>query len=261
MINKWLLLVCAFALIGGCGRTKQDDAIAEVGDRKLTREEFRKQTGISFDSLTHEQSFPILAEWVDLAMLEQEIASSNLRNDPALVRKEREIVAQFYRAVLLSRQPVPEITDTLISQYYSEHQIEFKRPSDSYLIEGFYCESEDSLKAFRRALERADTSKLKSGFVIWEGKWLAAASDLDPPLLAGVRSVQPGGLTPVVPFAEGYRLIRLHEVYPEGSQLSLEAVRGEIRERLLTEQSQRRQERWESDLRSRYQPKIMGEAK
>ncbi|MBK6911795.1 MAG: hypothetical protein IPH10_12835 [bacterium] len=68
-------------------------------------------------------------------------------------------------------------------------------------------------------------------------------------------------MTPVLPFGEGYRLLRLHELYPEGAQLSLDAVRQEIRERLLTEQSQRRQERWETELRGRYQPRLMGDTK
>lgn len=261
MINKCLALVCAVVLIAGCNKSNEIDVIAKAGDRALTREEFRKLTGVAFDSVSTEERTPFLAEWLELAMLEQEIASANLRNDPVLARKEREIVAQYYRAVLLGRQPVPVITDSLVSDYYSAHQTEFKRPTDSYLIESFYCESEDSLKAFRRALERADTSRLKSGFVIWEGKWLAEANELEAPLLAGVRAIQEGGMTQVLPFAEGFRLIRLDEVYPKGSQLSLEAVHGEIRERLLTEQSQRRQERWESDMRSRYQPMIMGETK
>ncbi len=128
------------------------------------------------------------------------------------------------------------------------------------MIEGFWCESEDSLKAFRRALERADTAGLRSGFVIWEGKWLAQASELEPALLISVRSLQPGGMTPVLPYGEGYRLVRLHEVYPEGTQLSLDAVHQEIRERLLLEQSQRRQERWLNDLRGRYQPRIVNES-
>ncbi|NUO19357.1 peptidyl-prolyl cis-trans isomerase [bacterium] len=261
MINRILLIVSLAPLFCGCGKSGEADVIAKAGNRTLTREEFRTMTGVAFDSMAADERTYLLNEWLELAMLEQEIEKSNLRKDPVLARKERELIAQYYRAVLLARQPVPEITDSLISQYYSEYQSEFKRPSDSYLIESFYCEAEDSLKAFRRALERADTSRLKSGFVIWEGKWLADGTDLEPPQLAAVRAIQAGGLTPVLPFGEGYRLIRLHEVYPQGAQLSLEAVRGEIRERLLTEQSQRRQERWESELRSRYQPMNMGEAK
>ncbi len=261
MINKVLVAVFVLLMAIGCGKQETADVIAEAGNRKLTREEFHKLTGQVFDSLSADERLSKLSEWLDLAMIEQEIASSGVRDEPELAAQERSILAEFYRAILLSRQPVPVITDSLITDYYKSHQLEFKRPSDSYLIESFYCESDDSLKAFRRALERADTSRLKSGFVIWEGKWLAAAAELEPPLLIGVRATPAGGLTQVLPFGEGYRLIRVDEIYPEGSQLSLEAVRGEVRERLLTEQSQRRQERWENDLRNRYQPKIMGESK
>lgn len=261
MINKVFVAVFVLILTIGCGQKETADVIAEAGNSKLTREEFQKLTGQVFDSLSAEQRLTKLAEWVDLAMIEQEMASTGVHDEPELAAQAQRIVAEFYRAVLLARQPVPVITDSLIADYFNTHQTEFKRPSDSYLIESFYCESDDSLKAFRRALERADTSRLKSGFVIWEGKWLAAAADLEPPLLLGVRATQAGGLTQVLPFGEGFRLIRVDEIYPEGSQLSLEAVRGEVRERLLTEQSQRRQERWENDLRNRYQPKIMGESK
>lgn len=61
-------------------------------------------------------------------------------------------------------------------------------------------------------------------------------------------------MTPVLPFGEGYRLLRLHELYPEGAQLGLDAVRQEIRERLLTEQSQRGQSVGKRKCAERYQP-------
>lgn len=261
MINKIVLATIGFALLLGCAKSDTSEVLAEAGNRKLTRNEFRSWAGEEYESLSAEERFAELSEWVEMAMIEQEIDAGKLRTNPEYARQERRIVDQYYRAILLSRQGNPEITDSLIADYFNGHREEFKRPSDSYLIESFWCESEDSLKAFRRALSKADTANLRSGFVIWEGKWLASANELDAPLLYGVRSTEPGGLTQVLPFGEGYRLVRLHEVYPQGSQLSLDAVRGEIRERLLTEQSQRRQERWENDLRSRYQPKIMGESK
>ena len=248
-------------MIAGCTKTDSSGVVAEAGNRKLTREGFKEWSGENLDSLGTDERQLMLSKWLDMAMLEQEIESAKLRENPEYVLKEREIANQYYRAILLSRQPSPEISDSLIAAYYAGHQDEFKRPTDSYLIESFWCESEDSLKVFRRALQQADTANLRSGFVIWEGRWLASAEELDPPLLYGVRNTEPGGLTQVLPFGEGYRLVRLHEVYPKGAQLGLDAVRGEIREQLLTEQSQRRQERLDNDLRSRYQPKIMGESK
>lgn len=261
MTNKRLALAFALTLIIGCGEQDKSDVIAEAGERRLTRAEFQANTGLNYDNLSAEERLPLLTEWIDMVVIEQEIARSGLRNDPMVLNQERNLLAQYYRAILLSRQAAPEMTDSLITEYYSAHLVEFKRPTDSYLIESFWCESEDSLNAFCRALQKADTANLKSGIVIWEGKWLASTDDLEPPLLYGLRAIQPGELTQVLPFGEGYRLVRLHEVYPKGAQLGLDAVRGEIRERLLTEQSQRRQERWENELRGRYQPKIMGESK
>lgn len=260
MTSKFALLIVLVWALSGCAKSDNSGIVAEVGDRRLTRAEFEYWAGAPYDNLTAEERVPVLSDWIELSMIEQEVEASGLRNEPKTEQQVRTMLMKYYRAILLARQPQPVITDTLIAEYFATHQAEFRRPTDSYMIEGFWCESEDSLKAFRRALERADTAGLRSGFVIWEGKWLAQASELELPLLASVRTIQPGGLTPVLPFGEGYRLVRLHEVYPEGTQLSLDAVRKEIRERLLLEQSQRRQERWLNDLRSRYQPRIVNES-
>lgn len=260
MTSKLVLLFALVWAFVGCEKTDNSGYVAEVGDRRLTRAEFEYWAGAPYDSLTAEERVPVLSDWIELSMIEQEAEASGLRNEPKTEQQVRTMLMKYYRAILLARQPQPQITDTLISEYFNTHQTEFRRPTDSFVIEGFWCESEDSLKNFRRALERADTAGLRSGFVIWEGKWLAQASELEPPLLASVRTLQPGGLTPVLPFGEGYRLVRLHEIYPEGTQLSLDAVHEEIRERLLLEQSQRRQERWLNDLRSRYQPRIVNES-
>lgn len=262
MINRVCLIAACMLFVASCSTdTQRKDVVAEVGTRRLTRAEFEYWAGAPYDSLTPEQRVPALAEWTELAMVEQEAEASGLYNDPTTERQVRKMLMKYYRSVLLARQPQPEITDSLITEYFTTHQSEFRRPVDSYLIEGFWCESEDSLKHFRRALERADTAGLRSGFVIWEGKWLAQAHELDPNMQSNLRAIKVGQLTPVLPFGEGYRMMRLHEVYPEGTQLSLDAVRQEIRERLLLEQSQRRQERWLTDLRGRYQPRIVNESK
>lgn len=261
MINKGIWLVGLCLLLAACNRTNTADLVASVGERTLSRADFATWAGVPFDSLSAEARQPLVNAWLELAMIEQEVEATGLRKDADVSRQERELLARFHRAVLLARLPEPKITDSLIADYYTTNLAEFRRPMDSYLIEGFWCESDDTLKAFRRALERADTSQLRSDMVIWEGKWLTDSRELDPILLEAVRKLPAGGMTPVLPFGEGYRLLRLHELYPEGAQLSLDAVRQEIRERLLTEQSQRRQERWETELRGRYQPRLMGDTK
>ncbi|MCL4305689.1 peptidyl-prolyl cis-trans isomerase [bacterium] len=256
MINR-VLLMAAFVLLSvGCTPSEQSDVIAEVGSRRLTRAEFEFWAEKPYEKASEAERIAVVSEWVDLSMLEQAAEAAGLLDDPVVQQRSRKMLANYYRATLLAREPQPEINDSLITAYYKEHEGEFKRPSDSYLIEGFWCESEDSLKVFRRALEKADTSQLRSGFVIWEGKWLAETSELEDNLLAALRWLPPGSLTPVLPMGDGYRLVRLHEVYPKGTQLSLDAVRLEIREQLLVEQSQRRQERWLTELRSRYQPRL-----
>jgi len=261
VINKILWTAVLLVLVWGCKRGASENIVASAGQRQLTREGFAAWCGMPYDSLSADERQTQLNGWLEQAMIEQEAEAVGLQKDPQVMRTEREILAQYYRATMLARLPSPEITDSLINDYYSAHQIEFRRPIDSYLIEGFWCESDDTLKMYRRALEHADTSRLRSDYVVWEGKWLSDARELEPELLSAVRALKPGGVTPVMPFGEGYRLLRLHEIYPEGAQLSVDAVRQEIRERLLTEQSQRRQERWETELRGRYAPRIMDNTK
>ncbi|MCB9357443.1 MAG: hypothetical protein H6505_02630 [Calditrichaeota bacterium] len=256
MINRSLLLI-VLLLAAGCARTDRSEIIAEAGERKLTRAEFQYWAGKEFDRSSEAERMEAVSQWIEISMLEQEAKARGLLEDTETQQQARKMLANYYRAVLLAKEPHPEITDSLITEYYRAHQSEFKRPSDSYLIEGFWCESSDSLKAFRRALERTDTSGMRSGLVIWEGKWLTNKSELEPDIYAALREIAPGGLTQVLPVGDGFRLIRLHEVYPEGTQLGLDAVRQEIREQLLVEQSQRRQERWLTDLRGRYQPRFI----
>lgn len=259
MISKFLLGVCAGIVLFGCKKEQTENIIARAGEKTLTREEFHAWAGKDADSLSESERWNALTEWVESALVEQEAQSSKLTEDPKVRVQEQKLRSRLYRSMLLSRYESRAPSAESIASYYETHRAEFRKPGDSYLIESFWSESEDSLKTFRRLLSRGDTSGHSREYVISEGKWLADAEQLEPAQLSEVKKLATNDLSPVVSFGEGFRLIRLLETYPSGTQLSLEAVSADIRERLLIEQSQRRQEQWLKELKGRYPVEVFWE--
>lgn len=165
-------------LLAACNRTNTADLVASVGDRTLQgRADLRPWAGVPFDSLSAEAQQPLVNAWLELAMIEQEVETTGLRKDADVSRQERELLASFHRAVLLARLPEPKTTDSLIADYYTTNLAEFRRPMDSYLIEGSGAESDDTLKAFRRTLGRR-TRHRAFGHGDLGGKWLTDSREL-----------------------------------------------------------------------------------
>ncbi len=59
------------------------------------------------------------------------------------------------------------------------------------------------------------------------------------------------------PYGDGYRVVLLIEAFPASTVLPLEAVRDEITQRLLIEESRRRQDQLITDLRQRYTVEVI----
>jgi hypothetical protein len=224
----WILLLSLGPLLFvGCKRKDAGQQIlAKVGDREFTRRDLEGQR-------------------------------LGLDKDPAVKEKLAALKSDLYRSRLLADHPPPLPSDSVVYAYYQEHEKEFLRPTDAYLIELYWAEDINRLMEFRQQLAGGDTSLLAQKVVITEGRWFAQAGDLDSTLEQELDGLDAGAITLPRPYGDGYRIVRLLEKYPDGTVLSLDAVRDEIVQRLLIEESRRRQEELVTDLRQRYSVQVL----
>jgi hypothetical protein len=205
-----------------------------------------------WDSIAQEQRWTLLHGWIERTLIEQEAATQGLDRDPKIKAKLDEVHAELLRAKLMESRAIPVPAGTEVEAYYQSHAQEFQRAVDSYLIEVFWAENPEDISKLSLALTRGDSSLIESGEVQAEGRWLAGANELDNETvveLAGLRSGEFG--QPRIA-EEQYRIIRLIEFYPAGTQLSLSAVEDEIKMRIMIEKSRERDDALMNDLRSSY---------
>lgn len=252
------LSVCQLVLLAACRSSQQDkEILARVGAREFTRSDLVAAAGLPLDSLPSATRWRILDTWIERTLVDLEGQRRGLDKDPQLREKLGALKSDLYRARLLADSPVPSPADSTVERYYLEHQKEFLRPTDAYLIELFWAEDINRLMEFRQQLPGNDTTLLVQGIVRTEGRWLAEAGELDPDLERELDSLNTSAVTLPRPYGDGYRVAHLLEKFPAGTVLRLDAVRDEIKHRLLIEDSRRRQDQLVIDLRRRYPVEVM----
>ncbi len=247
------LLISLVALLIGCSATKAPtDSIARVGKAYLTRDQATQLAGKPYDSLSTAEQRWLIEGWVERTLFELEGEQRGFNKDAELNTQISALKAELFGARLLAELPSSSPADSQIERYYKEHQQEFLRPSDAYLIELYWGETKADVENFRKQMALGDTSLLAEGTIASEGRWLAEHSELDDETARRLAALSDGQLTEPLPYDDGYRVMKLEETYPAGAVLALEAVREEIAGRLLLEASKARQETLLTELRSRW---------
>jgi hypothetical protein len=256
-----LLLLSAFCvllLFGGCTGNKGSGGavLAKVGSHELTKSMLSALAGMPADSLSRADRVRLVNAWIERALVDLEGEHRHLNKDPGILAKLESVRSELYRSKLLAELPSEPPSDSVISAYYDAHRQEFLRPMDVYSIELYWTQTADLMSRFRLQLMNGDTSMVAAGDVTSEGKWLAEAGEMDEDLQREVSSLRPGEVTFPHPYEDGYRVVRLLDVYPAGRVIDLPAVRDEIVQRLTIEQSRHREESLMASLYKRYPVKI-----
>ncbi|MBU0508763.1 peptidyl-prolyl cis-trans isomerase [bacterium] len=247
------VLAAASISVAGCGlRSNEGPLIARAGSRTLSQTEMETAIGLPLDSVPEAERRRWVSSWIERALVEQEAERRGLDKDADLVAKVRALRAEIYRARLLAEMDATPPTDSTIAGYYETHRQEFLRSTDAFLIELFWAEERSVMNRFREQIGRGDTTLLAAGRVSSEGKWLAERGELGEEFERELESLSPGAVTAIRPYEDGFRVARLAEKFPAGTVLDLSAVRDEIEERLIVEQSRARQDSLGAYLRHRY---------
>jgi hypothetical protein len=248
--------ILGLILVLGCGHRRGDDILAKVGSHELTRRELSAFAGLPAESLGVSECRRWVDNWIEGELVAAEAKKRKLDHDGEIVAKLATVRTELYRAKMLADMAAPPPNDSAVAVYYAAHRQEFLRSGDAYLLELYWAEHRETIALFRDQLARGDTTMLRIGDVSSEGKWLAEAGELPPDLDRELTSLQPGEITFPRPYEDGFRIVRLLEVYPAGKVLDLSAVRDEIVARLMFEQSRRRQDSLMTVLRERYPVRI-----
>jgi hypothetical protein len=258
-MNKSFLIIAIFSalvIFAGCNKAPGKDALARVGSRELTRQELAALAGVPWDSLNARQKWHAVNVWIETALVNEEATRRHLDKDGEIAGKLEQVKSELYRSKLLADIKAPVPNDSAIDYYYAAHKQEFLRAGDAFLLELYWAESREMIAKFREQLTRGDTTLLRVGDVSSEGKWLAEAGELPSDLEKEVSTLQPGEITFPRPYEDGFRIVRLVETYPAGRPLDLSAVRDEIANRLILEQSRKREDTLMTTLRERFPVRI-----
>lgn len=248
-----LAALLALWLIAGCGGPERAaDALVRAGDRELTRAQLAVIAGVPAESLIVEDQWWLVEAWAERALIEQEGLRRGLEKQPDVQARLSALRSELFRSRLLSAMAPPPPADSTIERYYDERRTEFLRPVDSYLIELYWAEKKELLERFIRDQQRGDTTLLANGRVSSEGRWLADSGELNAEFERDLAATQAGRFTSPRPYEDGFRIARLVESYPAGTVLDLSAVRDEIAQRLIVEQSRKLQDSLLTQLRDRY---------
>ncbi len=257
----WLvgLSVCQLVLfLSGCKHTSpQDEVIARVGLRELTRGDLENAAGLPLDSLPSAARWRIIDTWIERTLVDLEGARRGLEKDRELNEKLAALKSELYHSRLLAEQPSPLPSDSVVTGHYQQHQNEFLQATDVYLIELYWSEDISQLMAFRQQRAKRDTSLLAQKVVASEGRWLAESGELEPDMERELDSLKTGAMTEPRPYGDGFRSVHLLEKFSAGTVLKLDAVRDEIIGRLQVEESRQRQDNLMNDLRQRYPVEVL----
>jgi len=247
LIGPVLLAISCSVPWGG-----KEEVIARCGDLDLTKPRFEAIAGVPFDSMTFGERWSIVNHWAETAMLRQEGVRRGLEEDPSVQAHLDQLRSEIYLSRMLRTEQAPVISDEEVERYYAEHGAEFLQMDDSYLIECFRADDQETLDQFRPQFTTGDSTLLIEGRVAREGTWLLGRQALHNAGLSEISELHPGEWSELRQDEAGWSTIHLLHLYEAGSTPGLEAVDEQIRTQLMIARSHRAQEELMSDLRRRY---------
>jgi hypothetical protein len=254
-----LSVLCFLLLFSGCLKRSDTNkqVLAKVGSRELTKGALSTLAGMPADSLSAPDRVRLMDGWIERALVDLEGQHRRMGKDPEILAKLGNVRSELFRAKLLAELPAAPPSDSMVSAYYELHRQEFLRPMDVYSIELYWAQNSDIMARFRTQIMRGDTSMVAAGEITSEGRWLAEAGEMDADIQHEVSSLTAGEVTFPHPYEDGFRVVRLLDLYPAGRVLDLAAVRDEILSRLTIEQSRHREDSLMKVLRERYAVKVL----
>ena len=159
---NWSIIVFTAAFVYyGCGKeTPQTNFVARVNNSYLTREDLAKMIDTSNASNFYRNE--VIRNWINKEVMYQEAVKKGILKESEYNRlienSRRELAAsmllrKYYEDEKISYEPEE------LEEYYNQHQEEFRRFYDSYLINRAVFNDEDKAVRFRTMVQESNWEK------------------------------------------------------------------------------------------------------
>ena len=234
----------------GCEEPQTVSIVAQVGDRHLTREALERRIPPPFaDTISPKEKQKLVENWIEEELLYREAIRQKLDQDPELSERIDRAVRQLLASELMARTHAreAEVSEDEILAYYEERRADFERDQLELRVRHL-------IVADRNAQTRAWDRLQKGEFFEQVAREVSIdqsavnGGDLgyftedmvNPSFWAACREAKLGHRIRTRTEL-GYHIIEVTDRNDAGSIRDLVDVRGEIRQRILTER--RREQR------------------
>lgn len=253
------LIICLISL-WGCEQPQKASVVAQVGDRYLTKEALERRIPVPFAStISPKEKQRLVENWIEEELLYREAIRQKLDQDPELSDRIDRAVRQLLANELIARTHArkAEVSEDEILTYYEEHRADFERDQ-------LELRARHLVVADRNAMNRAWNRLQKGEFFEQVAREVSIdqsavnGGDLghftedmvNPSFWAACREARLGHRIRTRTDL-GYHIIEVMDRDEEGSIRDLVDVRGEIKQRILTERRREQRAKLLAELKER----------
>lgn len=267
LINlKSACVLTAAVVLNACGKEQPPkDFVARVDNSCLTAKDLAADLDTA--GLEPSRKNEYVRNWIETELLYKEASGENILKDEeylkTLEKTKRELAKAFLINRLLDENEV-KLKDSELEEFFNSHKEEFRLFEDTYYYNLIKFNNEDKAVFFRTALMESDWMKASNAVrghrsVISENTGiLKSCYQIQPnSLLFSLQGLMPGE-TSIVLNTEPYvfTVVQLKRKYSKGEIPGFDAVRTDVRERLLLRRKEKMLSEHIKGLYSKYQVEI-----
>jgi peptidyl-prolyl cis-trans isomerase C len=257
-------LTALLSLAGlSCRRAEPEDVVARVGDAVLTRSAANAHVDTAGADYPRRLA-AYAASWVNAQLVYEEAKRSGVENTESFAaatgEARRQLANQMFLDATIGAESV-DVSESALRTYYDGHAAEF-------------IASEEMVKLNIAAFDRRDRASAFIARVGRDTNWAAAVRPADsaavvparyysqhtlypPELWKAAGSLATGEASFPIKTALGYVVVQPVAVARQGAQAAFDAVRDEVRGRLIMEHRNRRYRELLGTLRQRYAVEVL----
>lgn len=263
---KSAYVLTAAVALSACGKEQpRKDFVARVENSYLTS----KDVAADLDTAGLEPSRKneYVRNWIETELLYKEASEEDILKDKDYIKTLEKAKRELARAFLINRildGNAVKLKDSELEDYYNSHREEFRLFQDTYLFNQIKFNDEDKAVFFRTALMESDWRKasnaIRGNRSVLDEKTDVLKSDyqIQPnSLMFSLQGLMPGETSIVLNTEPSvYQVVQLKRRYLKGEIPDLEAVKEEVKERLLLRHKEKMLTEHIKGLYSKYKVEI-----
>lgn len=263
---KSAYVLTAAVAFSACGKEQpRKDFVARVENSYLTS----KDVAADLDTAGLEPSRKneYVRNWIETELLYKEASEEDILKDKDYIRTLEKAKRELARAFLINKildGNTVKLKGSELEDYFNSHQEEFRLSQDSYLYNEIKFNDEDKAVFFRTALMESDWRKasnaVRGGRSVIDEKTGVLKGDyqIQPgSLLLSLQGLMPGETSIVLNTEPSvYTVVQLKRSFMKGEIPGLEAVKEDVRQRLLLRRKEKLLSEHIKGLYSKYKVEI-----